>query len=71
MLAEGETTGHAHVLTGAALEMWELGNRLFATLSQPATLDHEEHGAMEIAAGRYEVLIQRVYSPDEIRSVAD
>lgn len=71
VLAEGEVTGHAHVLTGPALELWELGNRLFASLPEGGQVSHEEHGVIEVPPGIYESLRQRVYSPEEVRNVLD
>lgn len=71
VLAEGEVTGHAHTLTGAALQLWELGNRLFAELPQGGSLTHQEHATVAIPPGIWEVLRQRVYHPEEIRRVID
>jgi hypothetical protein len=71
VLAEGEQTGHAHTLTGAALQLWELGNRLFAEVPEGGVLNHQEHGVIQVPPGVYEVVRQRVYTPEEIRYVAD
>ena len=73
VLAYGEVTGHAHaihdldkvdVLVGAKGEM-------YLRVKEDATLEHEEHGAITLPAGNYERVIQREYSPEEIRSVRD
>jgi len=40
-------------------------------LKEPATVVHEEHGAISLDAGTYRIRIQREYSPAELRNVAD
>lgn len=40
-------------------------------LEKPAELVHEEHSAIKLPAGNYVVRIQREYSPQSLRSVAD
>jgi len=71
VLAEGEATGHAHVLTGSTLVLWAAGEQRYVTLAGPGTLVHEEHGAIAVRPGTYEVVRQREYTPQEIRRVAD
>lgn len=71
ILARGETTGHAHVLTGGALALWELGNRLWVELPAGGTLTHEEHGVVALPPGTFEIVRQRVYTPEEIHVVVD
>lgn len=76
VLAEGETTGHKHLLV-AEKPMYEWGKGLerFIKLDSPATLDHAEHGLITIPKNKedyaWEISIQRVYTPEEIRNVAD
>jgi hypothetical protein len=74
ILAHGEATGHAHELT-VANPTWELDNntpmRLYEAwtglrylfVEQPCMLTHQEHGAIRIRPGFYEVIRQREYSP--------
>lgn len=72
VLAYGEVTGHAHALEAALAELFEdRGGRLFLKATAGAALTHEEHGAIVLAPGWYEVRRQREYSPAEIRTVAD
>lgn len=56
ILKHGTTTGHAHLLTGAGLEVWEdkEGRRYFAVTGE-AHLTHEEHGPLTLPAGTYQV----------------
>lgn len=72
ILAHGEVTGHAHAIREdvAALFATTDGRR-FLQLSGPASITHEEHTAIPLDAGTYEVIRQREYHPEEIRNVAD
>lgn len=53
ILAEGETTGHCHLLT-KDVDVFELetGEREF-TLVEPTTLIHQEHKTLEIPSGAF------------------
>lgn len=65
VLALGELTGHAHVLSvaeGELLEAETAGER-FVSLSGEGSLTHEEHGAIVVPAGTYQVVRQREYRP--------
>ena len=80
-VAYGEVTGHSHQLAiedRDAAEVLEIGNGLYVHVSASgvrieggATFVHEEHGPITLPAGNYEVVIQREYSPEEIRNVID
>lgn len=75
-LAHGEVTGHAHVLCadGAAILPYTVQDRtdeLFFELMTDAFVRHEEHAPVALAAGTYRVILQREYTPQEIRRVAD
>lgn len=77
VLAYGEVTGHAHAFYSSRVcffrETGSDGVRTFIRVSgdTPVPLQHEEHGAIEVPPGEYEVRIQSEYSPDEIRQVCD
>jgi hypothetical protein len=78
VLAYGEVTGHAHVLTPTKTRMWEAAGQRYIDVVEPDTLRHTtpgggqaDHEPHSLAPGVYEVLIQREYHPDELRSVAD
>ena len=77
VLAHGEVTGHVH-----AIEVESHGGKptvdfVLNTLERyiharrPVTVRHEEHGALELPAGWYEVRIQREYERGAVRNVAD
>jgi len=77
VLAYGEATGHAHAIavadpvTDLDARLLALGDRRFLEVPSPASIRHEEHRAIDLAHGNYEVIRQRVYSPEEPRNVAD
>ncbi len=81
--AYGEVTGHSHRLQEANLAtatVFECGKDLFLHVTDlgisiegdpGVTFIHEEHGPISLAPGSYEIVIQREYSPEAIRNVAD
>jgi hypothetical protein len=80
VLAEGEATGHAHVVSGSGLELveWERPRRWAAperrrylVVEAEATLVHQEHLPLVVPAGVYEVRRQREYRPQRAVWVAD
>lgn len=74
VLAEGETTGHAHVLaTGGVVLTDESGATYLRITEEGAMVTHEEHGPITLPIGDYEVVRQREYDPFEqaARQVAD
>jgi hypothetical protein len=71
-LAEGEVTGHRHRISNGEAELFERDGVLYLkVLSSTATLTHEEHAAVTIPHGNWEIRIQREYSPEGWRYVAD
>lgn len=74
VLALGEVTGHAHVLSAPEIEELhdpDLERRFLRVLGEGGLLTHEEHGTITIPPGDYEVIRQREYSPESTRFVAD
>jgi hypothetical protein len=77
VLAEGEATGHAHVVDDerASLhrEPWSLRRSyLLVDGAEPVTLMHEEHDELALPAGLYEIRRQREYVPQgRSRRVSD
>jgi len=71
VLAEGEATGHAHVVRGRHARLFAAGpwtaasrrTRYLVVEGKPATLVHEEHDPISVAPGSYRVLRQREYEP--------
>jgi hypothetical protein len=70
ILAEGEATGHHHSVPATVCDLFD-GARPVLVVREPATLTHQEHGAIEIAPGTYWVVRQREYTPAAIRRVMD
>lgn len=72
ILAHGELTGHAHAIEAKSAKMFELDavDRVLK-LVRPVALTHEEHDTVKLPAGTYRVRLQREYSPESIRNVAD
>lgn len=72
ILAHGEATGHSHAIAdqGAILFGADIAER-YLKVSRPVRLYHEEHDEIRLPAGTYRVVIQREYSPEEIRRVVD
>lgn len=81
ILAYGEVTGHTHEVIALgvdnadpvpAQQLFEEpdGSRILV-LTRPAEVRHEEHGRIALAPGAYEVIRQREYAPEAIRTVAD
>lgn len=71
-LAEGEVTGHRHRISDGEAELFERDGVLYLkVLSPTAILTHEEHAQITIPQGNWEIRIQREYSPEGWRYVAD
>ena len=73
VLAYGEVTGHAHVITDEGVVMSKIGNTEVYSLSvqRQATLTHEEHSAISIAPGENVVIHQKEYQQGQIQRVVD
>lgn len=72
VLAEGEATGHAHVIE-QHIEMYEKEGVYYLIVEKPVTVKHEEHKPITLDKGTYQVNIVREYDPfgEEVRSVKD
>ncbi len=73
VLAEGETTGHAHVID-EDVELYEDDNGdLYLRALKDAAVVHEEHATIEIPPGWYEIGIVQEVDPftEQIRKVVD
>jgi hypothetical protein len=71
VLAYGEVTGHAHALIEPGVELLTSDDVRYLRVDVVSQLLHEEHTVHEVQPGAYRVLIQREYSPEAIRDVAD
>ena|SRR3990167_1666209 len=59
ILAEGETTGHKHLLVADRMTIKQDQNGYYISLEKPGTLTHEEHKTLEIQPGKYFVRKER------------
>ncbi len=73
ILAEGEVTGHAHVINDLDTEVFEKDGVMFIRTSNIATITHEEHKPITLEAGIWQVGIVKEYDPftEEINQVRD
>lgn len=73
VLAEGEATGHAHVVRDSGCALLEAEDKTYMTVKKGATVVHEEHKAVTLPPGAYEVRKVREVDPfsEEVRSVRD
>lgn len=73
ILAEGEVTGHCHMLEkGVNVYEREDGVKEFK-LDKSTKLNHQEHKVIELPAGEYfsDQIVETDHLTDEIRRVAD
>lgn len=74
VLADGEVTGHAHVIEDTTgVELVEVNGTLYMKCAEDRTLTHEEHKAIHVPAGCYEIGIVQEYDhfTEEARAVRD
>ncbi len=70
VVVEGESTGHAHrLVSGRILE--DAQDYLFLEVLRATQIVHEEHHAIDLEPGLYQVTRQREYTPEAIRLVID
>lgn len=62
IIAEGEATGHAHVVDDA-VELYEKDGTLYLRTSKTVEVRHEEHKPVSLEAGTWQVGIVREYDP--------
>jgi len=74
VIAEGEATGHAHVISDIDnCELYEKDGVLFLKTIKPVELKHEEHKPFNIPIGDFEIGIVKEYDhfEEEARNVMD
>lgn len=55
VLGEGTTTGHKHILTAKGLKVYSVKEKIYFKLSSKGKVTHEEHNALNIPAGIWEL----------------
>jgi hypothetical protein len=72
VLAHGEVTGHMHQLRGPNVAMFRDGaGHEYVRVSKPESLGHEEHSAVTLPVGDYELGQQVRYQPERLLREAD
>lgn len=72
VLAYGEVTGHSHQITNGKAELFKWNDKTYLkVISDYATLNHEEHKALKIPQGDYEILIQEEWQENGWTKVID
>lgn len=70
VIVEGEVTGHSHrLMEGRILE--SARGHLYLEVLRATQVVHQEHNAIHLEPGLYQVTRQREYSPEAIRTVLD
>mgnify|MGYP001594441398 CR=1 FL=1 len=59
ILALGEVTGHAHRIRDVECHAWSVAGQRYLVADLPVVLSHEEHGAITVAPGVYQVVRQK------------
>jgi hypothetical protein len=70
MIVSGEATVHAHRLQAGTIEDAPDG-ALSLDMTQTTQVERVEHGPITLAPGLWLVVLQREYTPEAIRTVAD
>jgi len=69
VLAEGEKTGHAHVIEQTEkVDVWFEGDKLYLKVGEEVSVTHEEHGKVDLPPGNYRVSKQKDVFPDNTTS---
>lgn len=71
VLAYGEVTGHAHAIAAPRAALVEWNGERYVSSETAFVVHHEEHAPARLPAGTFKVVIQREYTPAEIRRVVD
>jgi hypothetical protein len=73
VLAHGEVTGHMHQLRGPQVAMFrdDRGHGFVEIKGTPEALVHDEHTALLLPPGAFELGVQVEHEPAYIRIVAD
>ena len=72
VMASGEVTGHAHVITTPGVRLVACSDGVYVVSDVPFAITHEEHAPLTIMPGVYRVRIQREWTDEnEPRPVFD
>lgn len=71
VLAEGETTGHKHVIASetGTVDIYRSGSgEIYVAIDGKASVSHDEHSTIEIPSGTYKLGRQREYDYFEMKA---
>jgi hypothetical protein len=72
ILAKGEATGHHHSFATNTAQIYATDTTRYLVVSEPTTIEHQEHKPITVPTGTYEIRIQRELDlMGEIRQVLD
>lgn len=73
VLAKGEATGHAHIITDEKAVMYEKKGVLYLSVMGLTDVKHEEHGPIQLDTGTWKIGIIKEYDAfeEEARNVKD
>lgn len=72
LVAEGEVTGHAHVIEDCEMtEHLTVDERFVRIMEANGLLTHDEHDTITVPPGDYRIVVQREYAEEANRWVAD
>jgi len=79
VLADGEATGHAHVIRGRQVRAYQTATAIYLAVVQQSILEHltreniptKEHDGIPLTPGKKMVVRQVEYTPQGVRRVED
>ena len=73
IVAEGEATGHHHVIVDTGARLLELKGELYLEVTEPVVITHDEHKPLDIPTGIYQIgrVKEHDYFQDMERQVRD
>lgn len=73
IIARGESTGHAHAIVSQQAKLLSNPalNMRWIVADAPAEVVHEEHATITLPPGVWQVVQQREYTPQAVRTIAD
>jgi hypothetical protein len=85
ILARGEKTGHTHTIDARVADLFNWGkdevdyppssgkiqDAAVLVVSEPTTVEHQEHPPLDLPAGAYRVVRQRRYEPKRLPRAID
>ena len=73
ILAEGEHTGHAHIVEDDEAELIAIGETMLLKLGNQTILTHQEHGPITLEPGIYQIgrVVEKDWLSGMVKPVVD